>query len=127
MITASGVVVYDSIILLDYIQKRKDEEVSLHELIVEACTSRFRPIISVALTKLAGFLPMFFETGEQTKSLMPMTLSLTFGLLLGTTATLFLIPSCYAILEDIRAISNKVKHISKTYILNLQRSMQERF
>ena len=65
MIAASGVVVNDSIVLLDYIQKRKGEEVSLHEVIVEACTSRFRPIVLVALTNLAGFLPMLFETSEQ--------------------------------------------------------------
>ena len=109
MIAASGVVVNDSIVLLDYIQKRKGAEVSLHEVIVEACTSRFRPIVLVALTNLAGFLPMLFETSEQAKFLVPMTLALTFGLVFGMVATLFLIPACYAILEDINAITKKMK------------------
>ncbi|ESS72124.1 nodulation protein NolG [Methyloglobulus morosus KoM1] len=107
MIAASGVVVNDSIVLLDYIQNRKGEEISLHEVIVEACTSRFRPIILVALTNLAGFLPMLFETSEQAKFLVPMTLALTFGLLFGMAATLLLIPACYAILEDVRATLQK--------------------
>ncbi|NOU21272.1 MAG: efflux RND transporter permease subunit, partial [Methyloglobulus sp.] len=109
MVAASGVVVNDSIVLLDYIQKRKGETISLHELIVEACTSRFRPIVLVALTNLAGFLPMLFETSEQAKFLVPMTLALTFGLLFGMTATLFLIPACYAILDDLDEILNKLR------------------
>jgi multidrug efflux pump subunit AcrB len=113
MIAASGVVVNDSIVLLDYIQKRKGVEVSLHEVIVEACTSRFRPIILVALTNFAGFLPMLFETSEQAKFLVPMTLALTFGLLFGMVATLFLIPACYAVLEDIRVLQRKSQQLLK--------------
>lgn len=122
MVAASGVVVNDSIVLLDYIQKRKGEEVSLHELIVEACTSRFRPIILVALTNLAGFLPMLFETSEQAKFLVPMTLSLTFGLLFGMTATLFLIPSCYAILEDLGHLKVQAVSICKKLILQANKA-----
>ncbi|WP_020563976.1 efflux RND transporter permease subunit [Methylosarcina fibrata] len=99
-VAASGVVVNDSIVLLDYIRQRRADESSLSGLIVEACASRFRPIVLVALTNLAGFFPMLFETSEQAIFLVPMTLSLTFGLLLGTTATLILIPACYAVLQD---------------------------
>jgi multidrug efflux pump subunit AcrB len=117
MIAASGVVVNDSIVLLDYIQKRKGTEVSLHEVIVEACTSRFRPIILVALTNLVGFLPMLFETSEQAKFLVPMTLALTFGLLFGMVATLFLIPACYAVLEDINAAVKKSTFLLGKYVL----------
>ncbi len=120
MIAASGVVVNDSIVLLDYIQRRKGAEVSLHEVIVEACTSRFRPIILVALTNFAGFLPMLFETSEQAKFLVPMTLALTFGLLFGMVATLFLIPACYAVLEDMALITHKMVVLAKKYTLQLQ-------
>lgn len=120
MIAAIGVVVNDSIVLLDYIQKRKGAEVSLHEVIVEACTSRFRPIILVALTNFAGFLPMLFETSEQAKFLVPMTLALTFGLLFGMVATLFLIPACYAVLEDVDHISQKGLATVKKYALKLR-------
>ncbi|MBK8814455.1 MAG: efflux RND transporter permease subunit [Methylococcaceae bacterium] len=117
MIAASGVVVNDSIVLLDFIQKRKGKTISLHELIVEACTSRFRPIILVALTNFAGFLPMLFETSEQAKFLVPMTLALTFGLLFGMIATLLLIPACYAILEDVDYIAHKTLTSVKKYTL----------
>lgn len=116
MIAASGVVVNDSIVLLDYIQKRKGEAVSLHEVIVEACTSRFRPIILVALTNFAGFMPMLFETSEQAKFLVPMTLALTFGLLFGMIATLLLIPACYAVLEDCNIVFQKIKCWFKKYL-----------
>lgn len=117
MIAASGVVVNDSIVLLDYIQKRKGDAISLHEVIVEACITRFRPIVLVALTNLAGFLPMLFETSEQAKFLVPMTLALTFGLLFGMVATLLLIPACYAILEDVRAIMQKSVAIVKKWFI----------
>lgn len=122
MIAASGVVVNDSIVLLDYIQKRKGGAVSLHETIVEACTSRFRPIVLVALTNLAGFLPMLFETSEQAKFLVPMTLALTFGLLFGMMATLFLIPACYAVLEDMTDLSNKAVLWLKRCVTSLRKS-----
>jgi preprotein translocase subunit SecF len=55
----------------------------------------------VASTTLAGFFPMLFVTSEQANFLVPMTLALTFGLLFGVSATLILIPACYAILQDI--------------------------
>jgi multidrug efflux pump subunit AcrB len=103
-VAASGVVVNDSIVLLDYIRRRRadgSDPGTPGTLIVEACASRFRPIVLVALTNLAGFFPMLFETSEQAIFLIPMTLSLTFGLLFGMAATLILIPACYAVLHDI--------------------------
>jgi len=122
MIAASGVVVNDSIVLLDYIQKRKSEAVGLHAIIVEACTSRFRPIVLVALTNLAGFFPMLFETSEQAKFLVPMTLALTFGLLFGMIATLMLIPACYAILEDTNTKANRIILSLRKYLLRFHRA-----
>lgn len=104
MVAASGVVVNDSIVLLDYIRKRGNERGRLDEIISEACAARFRPIILVSLTNLAGFFPMLFETSEQAKFLVPVTLSLTFGLLFGMAATLVLIPACYAVLNDVRGL-----------------------
>lgn len=73
-------------------------------LIVEACVSRFRPILLIALTSIAGFAPMLFETSEQAKFLIPVTLSLTAGLSFGMIATLVLVPVCYAILANITTI-----------------------
>ncbi|MGH8567185.1 MAG: efflux RND transporter permease subunit, partial [Gammaproteobacteria bacterium] len=96
-------VVNDSVVLLDYIRRRRDTGTQVATLIVEACSSRFRQIFLVSLTSLAGFFPMLFETSEQAKFLVPVTVSLTAGLLFGMAATLVLVPACYAVVEDLRS------------------------
>jgi multidrug efflux pump subunit AcrB len=98
MIAASGVVVNDSLVLLDYIRERGDSGLPATELISEACTARFRPILLAFLTNFAGFLPTLLETSPQAQFLIPMTLSLSAGLLLGMAASLILTPVCYAVL-----------------------------
>jgi multidrug efflux pump subunit AcrB len=121
MMAASGVVVNDSLVLLDYIQEKEalgsrlealgneaekfmpDSSYSLepiaYSLILGACTSRFRPIFLAFLTNFAGFLPTLLETSAQAQFLIPMTLSLSAGLLVGMAASLVLTPVCYAILD----------------------------
>jgi multidrug efflux pump subunit AcrB len=98
MIAASGVVVNDSLVLLDYMKENYDPQKSITELICEACSSRFRPIFLAFLTNFAGFLPALLETSPQAQFLIPMTLSLSAGLLLGMAASLILTPVCYAII-----------------------------
>ncbi len=100
MIAASGVVVNDSLVLLDYINERGDSQQPVAGLITEACTARFRPIMLAFLTNFAGFLPTLLETSEQAQFLIPMTLSLSAGLLVGMSASLLLTPVCYAILDE---------------------------
>ncbi|SEM90149.1 AcrB/AcrD/AcrF family protein [Nitrosomonas marina] len=102
MVAASGVVVNDSVVLLHFIQRKRSEFLNLADLIVDACVSRFRPILLVALTSIAGFAPMLFETSEQSRFLVPVTLSLAAGLSFGMIATLILVPTCYAVLADIQ-------------------------
>ncbi len=102
MVAASGVVVNDSVVLLHFIRKRRAEFTQLTDLIVNVCVSRLRPILLVALTSIAGFAPMLFETSEQAKFLVPVTLSLAAGLSFGMIATLVLVPVCYAVLSDAR-------------------------
>ena len=98
MIAASGVVVNDSLVLLDYLKEHEHEQKPISDLICEACTARFRPIFLAFLTNFAGFLPALLETSPQAQFLIPMTLSLSAGLLLGMAASLILTPVCYAIL-----------------------------
>lgn len=98
MIAASGVVVNDSLVLLDYIKARGETDQPVSELILEACTVRFRPILLAFLTNFAGFLPTVLETSAQTQFLIPMTLALSAGLLAGMAASLVLTPVCYTIL-----------------------------
>lgn len=99
MIAASGVVVNDSLVLLDYIRQRSDD-VPVETLIKAACTERFRPILLAFLTNFAGFLPTLLETSPQAQFLIPMTLSLSAGLLIGMAASLILTPVGYTILES---------------------------
>ena len=100
MIAASGVVVNDSLVLLDYLRQHDSDNQCVETLILEACTSRFRPILLAFLTNFAGFLPTLLETSPQAQFLIPMTLSLSAGLLIGMTASLILTPTCYAILGN---------------------------
>ncbi|MBA4143007.1 MAG: efflux RND transporter permease subunit [Nitrosospira sp.] len=110
MIAASGVVVNDSLVLLDYVQRRGQTDQPVAKLILEACTVRFRPIFLAFLTTFAGFLPILLETSEQAQFLVPMTLSLTVGLLIGMTASLILTPVCYAIVEKPRLSPGYIGH-----------------
>jgi len=98
MIAASGVVVNDSLVLLDYINERGGEDRPVADLVAEACAARFRPILLAFLTNFAGFLPTLLETSAQAQFLIPMTLSLSAGLLIGMAASLILTPVAYAVL-----------------------------
>ncbi len=98
MIAASGVVVNDSLVLLDYIRQHGEDDQPVERLIIDACSSRFRAILLAFLTNFAGFLPTLLETSPQAQFLIPMTLSLSAGLLIGMAASLILTPVCYAIL-----------------------------
>jgi len=100
MIAASGVVVNDSMVLLDYLHGRGQRDSDPFRLIADACAARFRPIFLAFITNLAGFLPTLLETSEQAQFLVPMTLSLAAGLLFGMFASLLLTPVCYAALQD---------------------------
>jgi multidrug efflux pump subunit AcrB len=113
MAAASGVVVNDSLVLLDFIHKRRTDEAGVatssceqlpvSNLILEACRSRFRPILLAFLTSFVGVLPLLLETSAQAQFLIPMALSLSAGLLFGLAASLVLTPVCYAILDQRRS------------------------
>jgi multidrug efflux pump subunit AcrB len=107
MVAASGVVINDSVVLLHFIQRKRAEGSNLTKLIVDACIARFRSILLVALTSIAGFAPMLFETSEQAKFLVPVTLSLAASLSFGMVATLVLVPICYAVFADFHTFFSK--------------------
>jgi multidrug efflux pump subunit AcrB len=111
MIAASGVVVNDSLVLLDYLRQHEQDERPVEVVITDACTTRFRPIVLAFLTNFAGFLPTLLETSPQAQFLIPMTLSLSAGLLIGMSASLILTPVGYVILDTLsnRKILKKPK------------------
>lgn len=76
----------------------------LEAAVIEGGRRRFRPIVLTSLTTSLGLTPMIFETSVQAQFLIPMAISLGFGILFATAITLVLIPSLYLIIEDLRAL-----------------------
>ncbi len=102
VVALAGVVVNDSLILIDFINRYRLGGASLDEAILEGGQRRFRPIVLTTLTTFFALVPMLTETSVQANFLIPMAISLAFGVLFATLITLLLIPAFYRILEDIR-------------------------
>jgi multidrug efflux pump subunit AcrB len=102
IVALTGVVINDSLVLVDYINRRHDEGVPLRQAIREGGAARFRAILLTSLTTFAGLTPLLLERRLQAQFLVPMAISLAFGVLFATFITLLLVPALYAILEDLR-------------------------
>lgn len=96
-----GVVVNDSLVLVDFINRRRREGMPLLDAVVLAGGARFRPILLTSVTTFVGLAPLLLETSTQAQFLIPMAVSLGFGILFGTLLSLLLVPASYLILEDI--------------------------
>jgi len=102
IVALTGVVINDSLLLIDYINRVRQKGVDLHDAVIEAGLRRFRPILLTSLTTFFGLMPMILETSVQAQFLIPMAISLAFGIMFATGITLLLIPSLYLVLEDLR-------------------------
>lgn len=102
-----GVVVNDSLVLVDYTNKRIKEGASVAKAIRLAGGARFRPILLTSLTTFAGLTPLILEKSTQAQFLIPMAVSLGFGILFATLLTLVLIPTFYSIVEDFKYLFRK--------------------
>ncbi len=103
MVGLAGVVVNDSLLLIVTPTVRR-EGAELFQAIAESCRRRFRPILLTSLTTFFGLTPMILETSVQAQFLIPMAISLAFGVLFATGITLLLIPALYTVLEDVRSL-----------------------
>ena len=101
IVALAGVVVNDSLVLVDYVNRHLAAGHTLHEAAREAGAARFRPILLTSMTTFAGLTPMLLETDIQAKFLIPMAVSLGFGILFATLITLLLVPCLYLVLEDL--------------------------
>lgn len=106
LVAMSGVVVNDSLVLIDFANRRVREGVSVFYAVQSAGIQRFRPILLTTLTTCGGLAPIITETSRQARFLIPMAISLGFGILFATLITLVLVPCLYMILEDIKAFWN---------------------
>ncbi len=104
IVALSGVVVNDALVLIDFANRMRRNGLDATSAIRQAGIRRFRPILLTTLTTFGGLAPMIFETSVQARFLIPMALSLGYGLLFATTITLLIIPSLYLIIEDIKGL-----------------------
>jgi multidrug efflux pump subunit AcrB len=104
LVALSGVVVNDSLVLVDYVNRRRREGMDLYQAVAKAGVARLRPVLLTSLTTFAGLTPLIFEKSTQAQFLIPMAVSLGFGILFATAITLLLIPINYLILEDARRL-----------------------
>ncbi|MEM9147071.1 MAG: efflux RND transporter permease subunit [Pseudomonadota bacterium] len=106
MIALAGVVVNAAIVMIDFANRARASGLSASEAIWLAGVRRFRPILLTTLTTFGGLAPMIFETEAQAKFLIPMAVSLGYGILFATAIVLLLIPALYLVLEDLRWLAN---------------------
>ncbi|MGB7475659.1 MAG: efflux RND transporter permease subunit, partial [Polyangiales bacterium] len=106
LVALSGVVVNDSLILIVSINRFREEGMSTWEAVVAGGARRFRPILLTSLTTFFGLAPMILETSVQARFLVPMAVSLGFGVLAATLIMLLIVPCAYIILEDARRLGN---------------------
>ena len=102
VVALAGVVVNDSLLLIDYANKQVKQNHTHIEAIIEACQRRFRPIVLTSLTTAVGLMPIVLENSIQAQFLIPMAISLSFGILFATVITLIIIPLFYMVLVSLQ-------------------------
>jgi len=103
VVALTGVVVNDSLLMIDFINRARREGMEARRAVVESGVRRFRPIMLTSITTFAGLTPLLLEKSLQAKFLIPMATSLAFGVLFATFITLVLIPVVYSLLTDFKA------------------------
>ena len=104
MVALTGVVVNDSLVMVHFINRKRTLSADLGVAVREAGVVRFRPVLLTSLTTFAGLSPLLMEKSMQARFLIPMALSLASGVLFATFITLFLVPTGYLIVEDVKAM-----------------------
>ncbi len=107
MLALSGVVINDALVLIDYANRKRREGMGSRDAIVAAATRRLRPIMMTTLTTFLGLAPMILETSRQARFMIPMAISLGFGMLFATVILLVVVPCLYLGLENLREQLNK--------------------
>jgi multidrug efflux pump subunit AcrB len=102
IIALGGVVVNDSLILVDFVNRARSEGVRLRDAVVQSGMQRFRPVLLTSLTTFFGLVPILLERSLQAQFIIPMATSLAFGILFATVITLFLIPALYIGIDALR-------------------------
>lgn len=107
ILALAGVVVNDSLVMVDFINQKTRAGEDLFESVIHSGTRRFRPIFLTSATTFAGLVPILFDHSLQAQFLIPMAASLAFGIVFATAITLFLVPSAYVAAEEIKALLHR--------------------
>lgn len=107
IVALSGVVVNDNLVLVVYINRQRELGLSLLEAVKKAGMARFRPILLTSLTTFVGLVPLILEKSVQAQFLIPMAISLAFGVMFATAISLILVPAGYLFLEDLKSLFSK--------------------
>ena len=108
IIAVAGIVVNDSLVMVDFVNKARAEGMAVKQAVMQAGAKRFRAILLTSITTFIGVMPIIMETSLQAKIVIPMAVSLAFGVLFATVITLILIPCQYVALEDAKRLTRKL-------------------
>ncbi|REL28334.1 AcrB/AcrD/AcrF family protein [Thalassotalea euphylliae] len=109
IIAAAGVVINDSLVMVDYVNNSRREGMTLKDAVIHSGCRRFRAIVLTSFTTFIGLVPIMLETSMQAQMVIPMAVSLAFGVLFATVVTLVMIPALYLVIEDIRGLFKRNK------------------
>ena len=104
LVALSGVLVNDSLVLVDFINRARSQGTPLFEAVLAGGQQRFRAIVLTSVTTVAGLSPILFEKSVQAQFLIPMAISMSFGLMGATVLVLVLVPALYLLLHDVQSI-----------------------
>ena len=110
LVALTGIVVNDALILVDFVNKERAAGHSVSEAVISAGRRRLRPILLTSLTTILGLAPLLMETSFQARFLIPMAISISFGLAFATVLTLLVVPSIYLIGEDLKLAIRYIWH-----------------
>lgn len=102
IVALAGVVVNSGLVLVHYVNERREAGIPLEQAVHEAGVARFRPIALTTFTTFAGLVPILRETSVSAQFLIPMATSLAFGVIVGSFVSLILVPAAYLVLEDLQ-------------------------
>ncbi|MBE9398740.1 efflux RND transporter permease subunit [Pontibacterium sp. N1Y112] len=108
----SGIVINDSIVLITFYKKLRSDGMEVREAVIEAACQRLRAVLLTSLTTIAGLTPILFETSLQAQFLIPMAVSIVFGLAYGTVLILLFVPSMLTVIEGGRAMLGRKPEVS---------------
>jgi len=108
IVALAGVVVNDALVMIDYATRRRAEGLGAFEAIHVAGVRRFRPILLTTVTTFGGLAPMIFETSRQARFMIPMAISLGYGIVFATAITLIIVPCLYLMVDDVIGLARRI-------------------